>query len=133
MFMSDPHKGCSQTGYVFLLRGIAIFWQSLKQTIVATSSNHAKILMLHEANRECVWLCALREHIQSSCGLERYKEPTVLYEDNATCVHQIQKGYIMGDCTKHIAPKFFFTNELHGNEIVVQAINLCNNLADIFT
>ncbi|KAL2610538.1 hypothetical protein R1flu_029111 [Riccia fluitans] len=132
-FMSDPHKGHSQTSYVFLLEGNAISWHSIKQTIVATSSNHGENFALHEASRKCVWLRALREHIQLSCGLEKYNESSILYEDNAACVHQIQKGYIKGDCMKHIAPKFFFTSELHGKEIAIQAINSCNNLADIFT
>jgi len=31
----------------------------LKQTITATSSNHAELLELHEASRECVWLRSL--------------------------------------------------------------------------
>ncbi|KAL6315465.1 hypothetical protein AAG906_000757 [Vitis piasezkii] len=38
----DPHKGRSQTGYVFNCNGIAISWRFVKQTIVTTSSNHLK-------------------------------------------------------------------------------------------
>ncbi|BBG93440.1 transposable element gene [Prunus dulcis] len=55
-YLSDPHQGQSQTGYVFTCGGIAISWSSTKQTLVATSSNHSEILALHEASRECVWL-----------------------------------------------------------------------------
>ena len=55
-FLSDPHNGRSQTGYVFLYGGTTISWRSTKQTITATSSNHAEILAIHEASRECVWL-----------------------------------------------------------------------------
>ncbi|GJW66263.1 retrovirus-related pol polyprotein from transposon TNT 1-94 [Tanacetum coccineum] len=40
-YMSDPHNGISQTGYVFTSGGTAISWRSVKQTIAATSSNHA--------------------------------------------------------------------------------------------
>ena len=36
-YLSDPHKGRSQTGYVFNCNGIAISWRSVKQTMVATS------------------------------------------------------------------------------------------------
>ncbi|GJR54474.1 putative reverse transcriptase domain-containing protein [Tanacetum coccineum] len=33
--------------------GAAISWRSQKQTLVATSSNHAEVIALHEASREC--------------------------------------------------------------------------------
>ena len=53
-FLSDPYNGRSQTGYVFLYGGTAISWRSTKQTITATSLNHAEILAIHEASRKCV-------------------------------------------------------------------------------
>ena len=40
------------------------------------------------------------------------KTPTIVYEDNAACVAQLKGGYIKGDRTKHISPKFFFTHDL---------------------
>ncbi|WJZ98368.1 hypothetical protein VitviT2T_016896 [Vitis vinifera] len=55
-YLSDPHKGRSQTGYVFNCNGTAISWRSVKQTMVATSSNHSEILAIHETSRECIWL-----------------------------------------------------------------------------
>ncbi|XP_057248979.1 secreted RxLR effector protein 161-like [Beta vulgaris subsp. vulgaris] len=112
-YLSDPHNARSQTGYVFTHGGTAISWRSMKQTIVATSSNHAEILAIHEASRECVWLRSLIQHIQEDCGLSSERlTPTVLYEDNAACIAQLSEGYIKGDRTKHISPKFFFTHEL---------------------
>ena len=55
-------------------------------------------------------------HIQESCGLSSVKDkPTILFEDNATCIAQIKGGYIKGDRTKHISPKFFYTHELQKN------------------
>ena len=53
-YLSDPYKGKSQTWYVFNYNGTAILWRSIKQTIVATSSNHSEILATHEASRECI-------------------------------------------------------------------------------
>uniref|UniRef100_A0A1U7WMR6 Uncharacterized protein LOC104229005 n=1 Tax=Nicotiana sylvestris TaxID=4096 RepID=A0A1U7WMR6_NICSY len=38
--------------------------------------------------------------------------PTTLYEDNVSCIAQLKGGYIKGDRTKHISPKFFFTHDL---------------------
>uniref|UniRef100_A0A7N2R559 Uncharacterized protein n=1 Tax=Quercus lobata TaxID=97700 RepID=A0A7N2R559_QUELO len=55
-YLSNPHKGQSQTGYLFTYENTAISWRSVKQTISATSSNHAEIIAIHEASRECVWL-----------------------------------------------------------------------------
>jgi len=134
-YLSDPHKGKLQTGYVFMNSGAVISWKSTKQTLVATSSNHAEILALHEASRECVWLRSLMKHIRGACEMKPSIEgPTTLYEDNAACIAQIQAGFIKGDKVKHIAPKFFFTHELQKeHEIDVQKIQSCDNLADLFT
>nr|GEW55965.1 retrovirus-related Pol polyprotein from transposon TNT 1-94 [Tanacetum cinerariifolium] len=48
--MFDPHTGWSQTGYVFTSSNNAISWRFVKQTMSVTSSNHAEILAIHEAN-----------------------------------------------------------------------------------
>ena len=53
-YLSDPHKERSQSGYLFTSGGTAISWRSSKQSITATSSNHAEIIAIHEASRECV-------------------------------------------------------------------------------
>ncbi|KAG7578737.1 Ribonuclease H-like superfamily [Arabidopsis thaliana x Arabidopsis arenosa] len=134
-YLSDPHKSRSQTGYVFTIGGTAISWRSQKQTIVATSSNHAEIIALHEACRECVWLRSMTNHIQEASGLVIKREPTRLYEDNAACVAQIKEGYIKSDRTKHIPPRFFsYTQELEKNkEVDVQYIRSSDNAADLFT
>ena len=46
-YLSDPHKAQFQTGYVFICGGTVISWRSTKQSIVATSSNHAEIIVIH--------------------------------------------------------------------------------------
>jgi len=55
-YLSDPHKGQSQTNYVFTCGIVVISWRSTKQTLVVTSSSHNKILVIHETSREYVWL-----------------------------------------------------------------------------
>ena len=134
-YLSDPHKAISQTGYVFNYNGTAISWRSIKQIMVATSSNHSEIIAIHEASRECIWLRSMIHHIQESYGLSSVKDkPTILFEDNAACIAQIKGGYIKGDRTKHISPKFFYTHELQKNgEIDVQQIRSSDNLVDLFT
>ena len=133
-FLSDPHNGRSQTGYVFLYGGTAISLCSTKQTITATSSNHAEILAIHEASRECVWLRSIINHIHKTCGLSYQREvPTILYEDNTACIEQLKVGYIKGDRTKHISPKFFFTHDIQEHGVDIQQVRSSDNLTDKFT
>ena len=63
-YLLDAHKARSQTGYIFTYGNTAISWRSVKQTMVATSSNHSEMLTMHEANRECVWLRSMIQHIR---------------------------------------------------------------------
>jgi hypothetical protein len=134
-YLFDPHKGRSQTGYLFTYDNTAISWRFVKQTISATSSNHSGIIAIHEASRECVWLRSVIQHIQEKCGLSSIKgSPTILYKDNAACITQIRGGYIKGDRTKHISPKFFYTHELQkSGNIDVKQICSSDNLVDLFT
>ena len=133
-YLSDPHKARSQIGYVFTCGNTAISWQSTKQTLTATSSNHSEIITLHEASRECVWLRSVVHHIRNACGLPLITSiPTTIYEDNAACIEQIKEGCIKGDRTKHISPNFFFTHELQkSHEIEVKQIRSSDNVVDLF-
>ena len=111
-YLLDPHKVRSQTGYVFTCGGTTISWCLQKQTLIATS-NHAEVIALHEASRECVWLRSVTQHIQATCGLPVNRDPTVLFEDNVVCVIQMKEEFIKSDRTKYIPPKFFsFSQEL---------------------
>ncbi|GJR15854.1 hypothetical protein Tco_0798506 [Tanacetum coccineum] len=111
-YLSDPHKARSQTGYVFTYGDTAISWRSTKQSFTATSSNHAELIALYEAGRECVWLRSLIKHIQEECGLESIK----------------------GDKTKHISLKFFFTYDLQKDGVIdVCQVRSSDNLTDFFT
>ena len=86
-YLLDPQKARSQTGYIFTYGNTEISWRSVKQTMVATSSNHSEILTMHESSRECVWLRSMIQHIRESCGLFSIRNnPTVLYEDNVACI-----------------------------------------------
>ena len=53
-YLSDPHKARSQTGYLFTYGGATISWRSTKHSIVATSSNHFEIIVIHESSRMCL-------------------------------------------------------------------------------
>ena len=62
------------------------------------------------------------------------ESPTIIYEDNAACVTQMQTGQIKSNNTKHIAPKLFYPHELQqSGEINILQTKSCDNLADFFT
>ena len=86
-YLFYPHKACSQTAYVFTCGNTTIYWQSTKQTLTATASNHSEIIALHEASREGVWLRSVVHHIRNAFGLPLITSiPTTIYEDNAACI-----------------------------------------------
>nr|CAN61870.1 hypothetical protein VITISV_002413 [Vitis vinifera] len=99
------------------------------------SDSYKEILAIHEASHECVWLRSMIQHIQETCGLPSIRDnATMLHEDNVACIAQIKGGFIKGDRTKYISPKFFYSHELQKKcEIDVQHIQSCNNLAYLFT
>ena len=82
-----------------------------------------------------MWLRSMIQHIRDSSGLPPISNTTTtLYEDNVVYIAQLKGGYIKGDRTKHISPKFFYTHELQNNgEIDIQQIRSSDNLADLFT
>ena len=133
-YLSDPHKIWSQTGYVFICGGTAISWRYTKQPIVATSSNHAEIIAIHEASTECVWLRTMIHLIREKCGVKYNNLPIILYRDNSAYIAHLKEGFINGDRTKHILPKLFYIHELQKkDDINMQQIRSSDNVADLFT
>ncbi|CAB62478.1 putative protein [Arabidopsis thaliana] len=90
--------------------------------------------------QEKIWqtysqILSIVHHIQEDCGIYAGKKtPTIMYEDNAACIAQLKDGYIKGDRTKHILPKFFYTHDLQkSGDVRVLQIRSNDNLADLFT
>ena len=89
-------------------------WMPEKQTLISTSINHAELIALYEARREALRLRSSINHIFEINGFTKLSLPTTLCEDNAACIHQIQRGYMR---TKHISPKIFYYT--HRNAVVI--------------
>ncbi|KAM3398701.1 secreted RxLR effector protein like [Capsicum galapagoense] len=133
-YLFDSHKTQSQIGYVFICGGTAISWRYTKQSIVATSSNHAEIIAIHEASRECVWLRSMIHIIREKYSVKYDNLPIILYRDNSAYIAHLKGGFINGDRTKHILPKLFYIHELQKNDdINVQQIRSTDNVTDLFT
>ena len=46
----------------------------------------------------------------------------------------MSNGYVKGNLTKHIAPKFFYPHELQKNgAIIIEKVRSSDNLTDLFT
>ena len=89
---------------------------------------------MHEASCKCVWLRLADGFINGFCDFPNFpKSPIVIYGDDATCIAQIEAGYIKGDRIKHILPNFFFTHELLGSYIDVMQVRSSDNIAYLFT
>jgi len=134
-FNTDEVAGKSQTGYIFLRDGAPVSWKSVKQTVTATSTNHAELLAFHEASREAVWLRTMEGIITKQCKITTTDRPTIIYEDNASCIRQMQSGFIKADRTKHISPHIFtFSQDLvDKGQIEIRKIESENNIADMLT
>lgn len=62
-YLYDPHNVRSHIGNVLTYGGMIISWCSIKQILVATSSNNVEISAIHEASREFI---RLRSHLNIS-------------------------------------------------------------------
>jgi hypothetical protein len=56
-FDTDPDNSKSQTGYVFMLNGGTVSWESCKQDLVAQSTMESEYMVASEAANEGVRLC----------------------------------------------------------------------------
>ena len=101
---------------------------------MATSSNHAELIALYEASRECVLLRFMIGKLQEDFLNDTTRASTTIYEDNDACINQVREEYIRGDRTKHLSPKLFFAHDLQKDKkIKVQEIQSCENPVDLLT
>jgi hypothetical protein len=45
-------------------------------------------------------------HILTSCGIGSLESPIIIYEDNATCVVQMETDYVKTNLNKHMVPNY---------------------------
>lgn len=103
-FKTEEASRKSQTEYIFIKYGAPISWKLAKQTVTTTSTNHAELLAFHETSWEVVWLRTMQGILTKQCNLDQHVKPTVIFEDDAACVNQINTGFIKTDKVKHINP-----------------------------
>ena len=85
-YLSNPHKGRSQTSYLFVYRGIVIYCRCIKKILVATSSNHSEIITIHKKNSR-VYMAKVNYPTHKKSGLTTIENSlTILFKDNIACI-----------------------------------------------
>lgn len=120
----------SYTGYVFILAGSAVAWESKKQPTVALSSTEAEYMSLCSASKETIYLRKLLQEI----GLAYYvRSPTVIFSDNLSS-HHLVRNPVFHAGSKHIDIKHHFTREAFQNGYIdLKFVSTDEMTADILT
>jgi len=124
----DPSSRRSTTGYVFLLNGAAVSWNSKLQPTVALSTAEAEYMAVCATMQEGLFLRQLLDDM----GFKQ-SGMTVIYEDNQGCI-ALSKNPITSSRSKHIDIKFHFVREQIRNGVF--EVLFCpteDMLADAFT
>ncbi|GJS08543.1 hypothetical protein Tco_1118029 [Tanacetum coccineum] len=94
VYLMDADDMKSQTGYVFILNGGAVYWKSTKHSIFATSSTDAEYIAAFDASKEAVWI---HKFISGLGVVPTIEEPINMYCDNTGAIaiakdHGVTKG-----------------------------------------
>ena len=108
-----PHTGNrrSVTGYVFLLAGGPIAWNSQTQTSVALSSNEAEYMAASDVSRDAVWLRNLFFDFNVTPSSSDIPFPPLpIYLDNAGAL-SMTGDTLVTKRSKHIDIRFHYVRE----------------------
>ena len=122
---SDDHR--STSGYLLQIGGTAISWSSKKQSCVALSTAESEYMALSGATQEAVWLRQLYSDL-----LKVSIQPTVLYEDNQSCICMAKNPKFHGRA-KHINIRFHYIREQIGKCIELIYCPTNEMVADVLT
>jgi hypothetical protein len=118
----------SVTGYVFLLAGGAISWQSKKQKTVALSTVEAEYMAAAQSTKEALWWRSTIQGLGYSID-----HPTPLYSDNQGAI-ALAKNPEHHSRTKHIDIQYHFIRERVADRSVTLAfVGSEEMIADVLT
>ena len=133
-YVDADHAGCqddrkSVGGYVLMLNGGAVSWASRKIKVVSISSFESEWYSASICGCEIAVLRRLMEEIDFA-----QKTPTVLFEDNAACVHVATSQKSMNPRSKHIDVRVFKLKEFVEDGILqLNKVESIHNIADCLT
>ena len=118
----------SVTGYVLILNGAAVSWQSVKQDVVALSSAESEYYAASAAGCDIIHI----RRVLAGMGHDQVG-PTPLGEDNIACIH-MSKSSAMYHKAKHIDVKVYKLRELVRDEVMqCYYIRTADQVADALT
>ena len=124
----DRDSRRSTTGFVFMLNGGPVAWQSRLQSSVALSSLEAEYMAMSEATKECIWL----RRLLSNLGHEQ-REKTPLKVDNQSAL-SLAENPEFHTRSKHIDIRYHFVREAEVKGAVnLQYVASEENMADVLT
>ena len=122
----DDRKSVS--GYIWLLAGAPVAWQSRTQKSVSQSSCEAEFIALSEAVREVRWMSQFLEELRFPA-----KQPITVFIDNEAA-RRLAEDPVSHQRNKHIDITYFSLREQVGNGLVkLVHVPSVDNIADIFT
>ena len=128
-YAADPDSRRSITGYIFMLAGGPISWQSRQQASVALSTMESEYMAACAATQEAIWLRLLLKDLHILDG----DQPMVIREDNTACMAYAKNPQDYKK-SKHIDVKYHFVRErIAAGEIVIEYVASEDQLADILT
>ena len=124
----DAVSNRSTTGYVVLLNGNLIAWNTKKQHTVALSSAEAELMALVEVTKEVAWLSMLLGELHY-----KVKRPSLIFVDNRSTINMAQ-NISEHDRSKHIRIRYnYIKDEIDSGEIKLEWVSTDKQMADIFT
>nr|GFA98167.1 hypothetical protein [Tanacetum cinerariifolium] len=128
-YLTDADDLKSQTGYVFVLNGVAFDWKSAKQSIFATSSVEAEYIVAFDAFKEAV---CVRKFISGLSVVPTIEEPISMYCDNTGAIAIANESGITKGA-RHLHAKVYYLREvIELSEIKLEKVHTDDNLADPF-
>ncbi len=92
----DPDTRRSVTGYVVMLNGAAVSWQSTRQQVTALSTAEAEYYAASIAGTDVTYM----HRIMDDLGFPQ-QDPTVLWEDNMACIYMSQTSVMYHKAEAH--------------------------------
>ncbi|GJS03261.1 hypothetical protein Tco_0319769 [Tanacetum coccineum] len=130
-FQTDKDDTKSQSGYVFVLNGGAVDWNSAKQSTIAMSSIEVEYIVVTKASREVVWMRKFIDEIGNIMSTN--KRHMEMLCGNAPAIAIANDPRIMRG-SRHYQRKYHYIHEVIQNGVIVlKKVHTYDNLVDPFT
>jgi len=124
----DPDSRRSVTGYVVLLNGGAVSWQSVRQQVVALSSAEAEYYAASVVGTDITYIRRIMEELGYA-----QPSPTTTYEDNMACIFMSQSAGTYHK-VRHIDTRVYHLRQLCKDGVMIlEKVESAKQAADSLT